>query len=63
MKKYKVEMTFTISYIMDPKDYPSGASPEICLALDTAEFKAAPEEALEFTDSMKVKGRIIKAIE
>ena len=62
MKKYKVEMTFTISYIMDLKNYPRGSSPEKCLARDIEEFKAAPEEALEFTDSMRVKGRIINVI-
>ena len=63
MKKYKVEMTFTITYEMNLNNFPTGSTPEECLAWDIGEFKAAPEEALEFTDSMKVKGRIIKAIE
>ena len=62
MKKYKVEMTFTISYIMDLKNYPRGSSPEKCLAMDIGEFEAAPEEALGFADSMQVKGRIINVI-
>ena len=58
MKKYKVEMTFTIEYVIDPTLYPEGSSPETCLAMDIAEFNAAPELAMEY-DDIKVKGKII----
>ena len=61
VKKYKVEMTFTISYIMNPKNYPEGSSPEECLGMDIAKFKAAPELSMEYND-IKVKGRIINVI-
>ena len=62
MKKYKVEMTFTVEYVIDPTLYPEGSSPETCLAMDIAEFNAAPEEMMVF-DDIKVKGRIIGSIE
>ena len=58
MKKYKVEMTFTFTYEMDPKNFPKGSSPEDCLAMDIGKFKAAPELAMEY-DDIKVKGRVI----
>ena len=62
MKKYKVEMIFTVKYVIDPTLFPEGSSPETCLAMDIAEFRAAPEEMM-FFDDIKVKGRIIGSIE
>ena len=58
MKKYKVEMTFTIKYAIDPTLYPEGSSLEDCLVMDIAEFRAAPELAMEY-DNIQVKGKII----
>ena len=61
MKKYKAEITFTISYEIKPRNYPKGTTIEECLGMDVAEFKAAPELAMEY-DDIQVKGRIINVV-
>ena len=58
VKKFKIEVTLTVEYEIDPKLYPKGYTPEECLAMDLRSFEDDPCMITMYND-IKVKGRIV----